>query len=135
MPLFIWCLIMKLLWISGLLLGCALPAAARDPFALPLKSCGQPAIALNTWQLQGMVGRESHYLGWLRSAQGEIVAITSDRPLPFTGWEIETFMPFRLVLSTAQDCSPQRVTLQIKGRKHDKDRSSAAAAKQRSPGQ
>ncbi|WP_165786508.1 HofP DNA utilization family protein [Mixta theicola] len=126
---------MKYLLISWLLFGCLPPAIARDPFAQLRASCLSSVASLEQWQLQGMVGKGNRYLGWLRSTQGERVAIASDRPLPFEDWQIDAFAPFHLTLSAPQSCVPQRVTLQIKGKYHDKDRSRAAAAERRGTGQ
>lgn len=117
---------MKCLLISGLFFLCLPPAMARDPFAPLRASCLTSVTSLAHWQLQGMIGRGDRYLGWLRSTQGERVAIASDRPLPFAGWRIEAFTPFRLSLSAPQSCVPQRVTLLIKGKYYAKDRSSVA---------
>lgn len=117
---------MTLRLISCLLAACIASAAARDPFTPLRVACVQPASPLAGWQLQGMVGRNNHYRGWLRSAQGERILIASDRPSPFVDWRIEAFTPFRLTLSSPHSCAPQRMTWEIKGKYHDKDRSDAA---------
>ena len=134
MPLSTWRLMMKRLLINGLFFLCLPSALARDPFAPPQASCLATLMSLEHWQLQGMVGRGSHYLGWLRSPQGERLAIASDRPLPFAGWQIDTFTPFHLALSAPHSCVPQHVTLQIKGRYHAKDGHRVAADKRDSRG-
>lgn len=121
---------MKYLFVSWLFFFCLAPAFARDPFAPQEISCLRAVTSLAQWQLQGMVGKGGHYLGWLRSTQGERVAIASDRPSPFVDWQIESFMPFHLTLSAPQSCVPQRVTLQIKGKYHE-DRSRAVVAVER----
>lgn len=121
---------MKYLFVSWLFFFCLSPAFARDPFAPPTLSCPGAVTPLAPWQLQGMIGQKNHYLGWLRSAQGERVAIASDRPSPFVDWPIEAFMPFHVTFSAPQGCMPQRVTLQIKGKYHE-DRSRAAVAAER----
>ncbi|MDU2732525.1 MAG: HofP DNA utilization family protein [Mixta calida] len=107
---------MKFLGISGLLLSCALNAAARDPFAAPPPLCVSSAEPLAQWRLLGMVGRDKRYIGWLRSTQGEVVPVVHGSPSPFTGWRIEELTPFRLTLSASSGCVPQRITLQIEGK-------------------
>ncbi len=130
MPSSIWRLIMKPL-ISALLFGWALSAAARDPFAQPLPPCHESLASLEGWQLQGMIGRDERYQGWLRSAQGDRATVATDRPSPFDAWLIEEFAPFRLTFSTPQRCTPQRITLQIKGKEYDKDGSGAVTTAER----
>ena len=120
---------------SWLLALCMAPAAARDPFMPLLAPCLSTVSSLEGWQLQGMIGREDHYQGWLRSAQGERIPVFSDRSWPFVDWRIEAFSPFSLTLTAPQSCIPQYVTLQIKGKYHDKDRHGAAAGKRRGTGQ
>ncbi|URQ61095.1 DUF2531 family protein [Pantoea alhagi] len=126
---------MKHLLISGLFFACLSPAIARDPFAQLQAPCALSVMSLDRWQLQGMVGKGNRYRGWLRSTQGERVAIASDQPSPFMAWQIDAFTPFRLTLSTPHSCVPQQVTLHITGKYHDKDRSRAAAAEHRGTGQ
>lgn len=127
---------MKYLFVSWLFFCCLPPAFARDPFAPPQDSCHRAVTPLAQWQLQGMVGHGNRYLAWLRSAQGERVAIASDRPLPFADWRIDTFTPFYVTFSAPQGCAPQRVTLQIKGKYHeDRSRAAAVAAERRRQGQ
>lgn len=103
---------MKFLCISALLLSCA-AAAARDPFAPPSPPCASSAASLASWQLQGLIGRDNHYIGWLRSVQGETLVVAQDRPSPFAGWRIEALTPFRLTLSAPPGCIPQQATLQM----------------------
>jgi pilus assembly protein HofP len=121
---------MKILFISTLLFGCALSAAARDPFAQPLTPCRQSPASLEGWRLQGMVGRDHHYRGWLRSAQGARVTVATDRPSPFDAWQLEEFAPFHLTFSAPQRCMPQRVTLQIR-KEYDKDNNGAVISAER----
>lgn len=135
MPLSIWDLTMNCRLISWLLVACVAPASARDPFTPLQAPCLATATPLAGWQLQGMVGRDNHYRGWLRSTQGERIPVASDRPSPFIDWRIEAFTPFRLTLSSPQSCAPQRITLQIKGKYYDKDWHSAAAVERDRTGQ
>lgn len=135
MPLSISDLTMICRLISWLLAACIAPAAARDPFTPLQTPCLVTVTPLAGWQLQGMIGRDNHYQGWLRSTQGERISLASDRPSPFIDWRIETFTPFRLTLVAPQSCAPQRITLQIKGKYHDKDRHSAAAVERDRAGQ
>lgn len=126
---------MKYLFVSWLFFFCLPPAFARDPFAPPQVSCLRSVTPFAQWQLQGMVGQGNRYLGWLRSAQGERVAIASDRPSPFVDWQIAAFMPFHVTFSAPQGCMPQRVTLQIKGKYHEDRTRAAVAAERRRQGQ
>ena len=126
---------MRYLLISWLLFLCPETALARDPFAPQQQaSCLSSVASPERWQLQGMIGRGNRFLGWLRSAQGERLAIASNQPLPFADWQIDAFTPFRLTLSAPQSCVPQRVTLHIKGSYHDKDHRRAVVDERSSAG-
>ncbi|WP_311790652.1 MULTISPECIES: HofP DNA utilization family protein [Pantoea] len=106
-----------LLWLST----ASLYAAPRDPFQ-PLASslCVAPT-ALTGWRLQGVLGRAPALRAWLVSPQGTTVKIAPAAPLPLSGWRLSAIAPRSLTLTTGSGCSPQMITLSLKGSAYAQD--------------
>jgi len=106
-----------LLWLST----ASLYAAPRDPFQ-PLASslCVTPT-ALSGWRLQGVLGRAPALRAWLVSPQGTTVKIAPAASLPLSGWRLSAIAPRSLTLTTGSGCSPQMITLSLKGSAYAQD--------------
>lgn len=107
---------------AGLLWLLAAAAFARDPFAPPESAnCLGELPGLTQWRLQGIIGREHDYRGWLRSPQGKSVAVRADSPFPLYPWQVGKIDQYSISLQVAAGCVQGQFSLRLKGRAYEKD--------------
>ncbi len=111
-----------------ILLLCCGGVLARDPFRPVAGSvCEASVEPLIGWRLQGIIGREARFHGWLLTPQGESVTARTGKPFPFAPWQLADMTRHSLTLAVPNSCNAQQTAFYLKGRSHDKDSYSAAA--------
>lgn len=115
------------------LLLCSSWALARDPFQpLAASQCQAPAAVPQGWRLQGIIGREPHFVAWLVSPQGKRQRLSAPTAFPVAPWQVTQLSAHTLVLSATQSCPPQHITWVIKGGFYEKDDAAAVAGAEQS---
>ncbi|MFS2221827.1 HofP DNA utilization family protein [Pantoea sp. B65] len=113
-------------WLLGLLCGAV---DARDPFVPAVSaSCLREVPAPSQWRLQGIIGREADYHGWLLSPQGETLVVANRGQFPLYPWQIGDIQRLSIQLQAAQSCQPRQFSLQLTGRLYEMDAHRATAA-------
>lgn len=108
-----------------LLIVCAL-AQARDPFRPKVGvACLKPVEPLAGWRLQGIIGREQHFHGWLLNPQNKSLKVQSGQAFPLPPWQLDEIGRRSLTLSVMNSCSGQQAAFNLKGPEHDKNHSAA----------
>lgn len=97
-------------------------AQARDPFAPPpVIRCVTELPALGQWRLQGVIGRESDWRGWLLSPEGQVLTVVPDSHFPIYPWQISQINGQSISFRATQSCEEQQFSLRLKGRLYEKD--------------
>lgn len=108
------------LWLVTLMVA---SAQARDPFVAPqVARCVTELPTLSQWHLQGVIGRDNDWRGWLLSPQGQVLAVVPESNFPVYPWQISEINGQSISFRATQSCEEGQFSLRLKGRFNEKDR-------------